>query len=175
MQLNTCQLPSRIWTLLCSRTVNGNSGLLHKALPKLGYSKTISVSSHFSWLSGSQRNCHLCYKFPGVFFLPVLCMFIYAYELFFPPPSSLMKDFEVNTFNHLSVYVVGAVGWLFDLWCNDQWSREVICCKMSANQLLLLFFITKFVIVMVKLRFYKIFISLWFCETHTCCLLTDHF
>lgn len=82
-----------------------NSGLLHKALPKLGYSKTISVSSHFSWLSGSQRNCRLCYKLPVVFccfFLPMLYMFIYTYELFFPPPSSLLKDFEVNTFSHLS-------------------------------------------------------------------------
>lgn len=108
------------------------------------------------------------------FFTCVMYVYLRLWA-FYPPPSSLMKDFEVNTFNHLSVYVVGAVGWLFDLWCNDQWSREVICCKMSANQLLLLFFITKFVIVTVKLWFYKIFMSLWFCETHTCCLLTDHF
>lgn len=61
-----------------------NSGLLHKALPKLGYSKTICVSSHFSWLSGSERNRWLCYKLPVVFFLPMLYMFVYTYELFLP-------------------------------------------------------------------------------------------
>lgn len=74
--------------------------LLHKALAKLGCSNTTSVSSHFSWPSGFQGKCSLCYEFPGLFFACVVCVHLHLQAFF--SPFSLLKNIELHAFNDIS-------------------------------------------------------------------------